>query len=43
MLQLYIASYIIRKDEESSEDVLLNETNFATKSMGILFKVQNVN
>ena len=29
----------IRKDDESSEDVLLNETNFTTKSMGILFKV----
>ena len=37
----YIAGYIIRKDYDSSNDVLLNDTNFYCQKMAILFKTMN--
>ena len=37
----YIAGYIIRKDYDSSNDVLLNDTNFYYQKMAVLFKTMN--
>ena len=37
----YIAGHIIRKDYDSSNDVLLNDTNFYCQKMAILFKTMN--
>ena len=41
MALFYIAGYIIRKDYDSSNDVLLNDTNFYCQKMAILFKTMN--
>ena len=41
-LPFYIAGYIIRKDVDSSDDLLLNNTIFiTTKSTAILFKTMD--
>ena len=41
MALFYITGYIIRKDYDSSNDVLLNDTNFYCQKMAILFKTMN--
>ena len=41
MALFYIAGYIIRKDYDNSNDVLLNDTNFYYQKMAILFKTMN--
>ena len=41
MALFYIAGYIIRKDYDNSNDMLLNDTNFYYQKMAILFKTMN--
>ena len=41
MSLFYVADYIIRKDVDSSDNLLLNDTIFTTKSMAIFFKTMD--